>query len=55
MLDWSTPDCFRLPGEDILEGHLLPEESLLLDVQVAGRKVLKVRQRPRGQRGVDAG
>ena len=49
------PDGFLLPAEDVLEWHLLPEQPLLLDVEVAGCKVLKVCQSSGWQSWVNAG
>ena len=50
----DSPNWLCGPGENILEGHLLPEEPLLLDVEVAGGEVLEVGECPRGQCRVDA-
>ena len=49
------PERLCLPREDILEGHFLPKQPLLLNVEVAGSKVLQVCQRPARESGVNAG
>ena len=50
----NSPNWLGRPREDVLEGHLLPEEPLLLDVEVAGGKVLEVGEGARRQGRVDA-
>ena len=51
----SVPDGLLLPAQHVLQRHLLPEDPLLLDVEVAGREVLEVGEGAGGQRGVNAG
>ena len=50
----NSPNWLSCPGEDVFEGHLLPEEPLLLDVEVAGGKVLEVSEGARRQGWVNA-
>ena len=51
----SLPYRFLLPTKDVFERHFLPEQPLLLDVEITGGEVLEVGQSPRWQGGVYAG
>jgi hypothetical protein len=42
LLERYVPDWIWLPGEDILERHLLPEESSLLDAEIVGGSIRRI-------------